>query len=48
VHGDRLNYPSDVGITFYDDTWAFPDTSYHWLGDRDDRGYWLHGRWHRF
>ena len=48
VHGDRLNYPADVGISFYDDTWAFPDTTYHWVKDRDDRGYWLHGRWHRF
>ncbi len=47
VH-DRLTYPSGVGITFYDDTWTFPDATYHWLGDRDDRGYWAHGRWHRF
>ncbi len=47
VH-DHLDYPADVGISFYDDAWRFPDTTYHWVKDRDDRGYWLHGRWHRF
>jgi len=45
---DRLTYPANIGITFYDDTWTFPNTNYHWVRDRDDRGYWIHGRWHRF
>ena len=47
VH-DRLTYPTDAGITFYEDTWTFPDTTYHWVRDRDDRGYWIHRHWHRF
>lgn len=45
---DRLTYPDNVGITFYDDDWTFPNAHYHWMKDRDDRGYWMHGRWYPF
>jgi len=47
VH-DRLDYPAAAAVTIYDDTWTAPDTTYHWLKDRDDHGYWVHGRWHKF
>jgi hypothetical protein len=44
----HYDYPVNVGIALYDDAWAFPDATYHWLTDRDDRGYWVHHHWHRF
>jgi hypothetical protein len=47
VHA-RIDYPADVGITFYDDSWKFPDTHYVWRKDRDDHGYWWHGHWRHF
>lgn len=42
---DRMSYPPDLGVTFHSDGWTFPDTGYHWMKDRDDRGYWQHGQW---
>ena len=44
----RYAYPRGLGIVFYADGWRFPDTHWRWVADRDERGYWHHGRWHRF
>ncbi len=42
-------YPARLGVTWYEDSWrtAHP-TGYHWWGDRDEHGYYWHGRWRRF
>jgi hypothetical protein len=44
-------YPPQIGIQFYGDDWRKAherDEHYHWMKDRDDRGYYSHGEWHAF
>jgi hypothetical protein len=44
-------YPPELGIQFYGDDWRKAherDEHYHWMHDRDDRGYYSHGEWHGF
>lgn len=46
------NYPSTLGITFYDASWTNHhrhDAKYHWRDNqKDDHGYYDHGAWHAF
>ncbi len=45
----RWAYPPGLGVAFYPETWRFPvGERWHWVHDRDDRGYWRHGVWIRF
>ena len=45
-------YPSTLGITFYDASWANShrhDKKYHWReNQKDDHGYYDRGEWHGF
>jgi hypothetical protein len=47
---DRYDYPPNLGVVVRPDAWwdARPHGHWRWRHDRDDRGYWSHGRWHRF
>lgn len=44
------NYPSSLGIRFYEDSWrATHMRRYHWRADpRDDHGYYSRGHWRSF
>lgn len=46
------NYPSTLGVTFYNARWASShrhDRKYHWReNQKDDHGYYDHGEWHTF
>ncbi len=44
------NYPANVGVRFYDDSWrASHHGHYHWRADpKDDHGYYDHGHWRAF
>lgn len=44
----QYTYPVAFGINVYPDTWRWSGPGYRWMRDRDDRGYWAHGRWRRF
>lgn len=44
----RWPYPHEAGIVFHRDGWRFDHPGWRWVGDRDDRGYWLHGVWKVF
>ena len=44
-------YPPALGVQIYKDEWRDQhksDHRYHWMRDRDDRGYYSHGEWHAF
>jgi hypothetical protein len=50
---DRYDYPTGPTFSFtvHDDRWYRHhrhDRHWRWRHDRYDRGYWEHGRWHRF
>jgi len=46
------NYPSILGVTFYNASWANGhrhDRKYHWRDNqKDDHGYYDRGEWHTF
>ncbi len=48
VRDRTVVYPNTLGVQFYDDDWARTHRHghYHWRKDRDDHGYYSHGRWH--
>jgi hypothetical protein len=44
----RYAYPPALGVSIYADSWRWRGGGWRWARDRDDRGYWYHGRWRRF
>ena len=45
------NYPANMGVRFYDDSWRkqHRGKNVHWREVHgDDHGYYDHGRWHGF
>ena len=44
----RYAYPRGVGVAVYPDTWKWRGRGWRWTTDRDERGYWAHGRWRKF
>lgn len=46
VHNHIADYPADLGVTYYPDTWRGHHN--HWRTDRDDHGYYRNGAWVAF